>query len=104
MSPVPLQGFLLLRFLLRWMNVCVYTFLSVMMGQLSFYVQQLKLNLYLATALSATSLLVVCTAWSRLVNGMRRASKTHQQWCAATCVTGLALIYIVPATYSCSHA
>ena len=82
MSPVPMQKFLLLRFLLRWMNVGVYTFLSVMMGQLSFYVHKEKLNLYLATALSASSLLVVCTAWSWLVNGMRRASKTHQQWCA----------------------
>lgn len=86
MSSVPMQRFLLLRFLLRWVNVGIWIFFLVMVWQASFYVQHEKLNLYLATALSASLLLVVCIALAGLVRGMRRATKTHQNWCATSCV------------------
>ena len=84
MSPVPMQKFLLLQFLLRWVTLGIWIVFSVVMAQVSFYVQHEKLNLQLATALSASLLLVVCIALTGLLHGMWRASKSHQKWCAAS--------------------
>ena len=79
-----MQKFMLLQFLLRWVTLGIWIVFCVMMARVSFYVQHEKLNLHLATALSASLLLVVCIALTGLLRGIRRASQSHQKWCAAS--------------------
>ena len=79
---VPMQKFLLLQFILRWLAVGLWILFAVLAYQLSFYTQREELNIRLATGLSAGSLGVVCIALASLLYGIWRSCTNQQNWYA----------------------